>query len=72
MVTVVMKFRTGESYRLQAATTIPENGTQTADQKIEPPIEALRRHTLQLPSSSACGTDSQLAGLQAKVHRLQA
>jgi hypothetical protein len=67
-----MKFRTGESYRLQAATTIPENGTQIAGQKIEPPIEALQRHTTQLPSSSVCGTDNQLAGLPAKAHRLQA
>jgi hypothetical protein len=72
MVTVVMKFRTGESYRLQAATTIPENDTQIAGQKIAQPIEALQRHTTQLPSSSEYGTDSQLAGLLAKAHRLQA
>jgi len=67
-----MKFRTGESYRLQAATTIPENGTQIAGQKFAPPIEALQRHTTQLPSSSVYGTDNQSAGLPAKAHRLRA
>jgi hypothetical protein len=72
MVTVVMKFRTGESYRLQAATTIRESGMQIAGQKFAPPIEALQRHTIQLPSSSEYGTDSQLAGLLAMAHRLQA
>jgi hypothetical protein len=72
MVTVVMKFRTGESYRLQAATTIPESGTQIAGQKNAPPIEALQRHTTQLPSSSVCGTDNQLAGSQEKERLPQA